>query len=281
MQSHVLVVENDPTTCTVLAHLLQEAGYCVTQAPDGETALDLLEKETFSVVLTDIVMGDVDGVEVLHTARSQSYQPVVILLTGYGTLETCIDALRAGAFDYLLKPCADEKILETVNKAAKHYERERNIIHAVDTLSEIVNGQSLDSAANGATHSFATDYQVCNRKQGPVAKNSGPKTNQSFQVGELCIGATRHRVTLNDEPLAVTPIEFAILRYLAQTPGETQDYSSIVSHTHQLSLGSNEAQNLLRPHARNLRRKLGQGYLVNETGYGYVLYDPNMAKVIG
>ncbi len=279
MQSHVLVVEDDPTTCTVLAHLLQEAGYCVTQVSDGETALDVLEKEAFSVVLTDIVMGDVGGVEVLHTARSQPYQPVVILLTGYGTLETCIDALRAGAFDYLLKPCADEKILETVHRAAKHYQKERNIIQAVDTLSEIVSGQPLDSAARGAP--TTTGYQLPNGKHGPVAKDDAPKTNQSFQVGALFIGATRHRVTLNDDPLAVTPIEFALLRYLAQTPGETRSYSSIAYHTHQLLLGSNEAQNLLRPHARNLRRKLGQGYLVNETGCGYVLHDPNMAGVMG
>lgn len=71
----------------------------------------------------------------------------------------------------------------------------------------------------------------------------------------------------------VTPIEYTLLRCLAQTPGSVYSYSAIVRVTHRLELSESEAQSLLRPHVRNLRKKLGRHMILTERGIGYLLCD--------
>jgi DNA-binding response OmpR family regulator len=128
MAEHILIVEDDTIMRENIAMFLETSGYRVTQAADGETALDLLETTTlqggcYDVVVTDIMMGAVDGVQVMEVARKQPYKPEVILLTGHGSLETAMTALRTNAFDYLLKPCRITILIERV-AAALDYRKE-------------------------------------------------------------------------------------------------------------------------------------------------------------
>jgi len=104
MQTHLLLVEDDPTLRWMLARTLRKAGYAVTEAPDGDAAVALLQQPSataapYHVVLTDIVMGATSGVAVTETALQQPDAPAVILLTAHGTLDTVVAALRYGAFD--------------------------------------------------------------------------------------------------------------------------------------------------------------------------------------
>jgi DNA-binding NtrC family response regulator len=106
MSANILLVEDDPAARLALSRMLESVGYQVATAPDGSTAITMLSETSFDVVVSDMRLPDIDGVEVLQVATSLPFPPSVVLLTGYGTLDTAIAALRAGASDYLLKPCA-------------------------------------------------------------------------------------------------------------------------------------------------------------------------------
>jgi DNA-binding response OmpR family regulator len=258
MKPHVLVVEDDYDTRITLAYRLQYAGYRVTHAPDGETAVDLLETDSFDVVLTDIVMGDVNGIEVLHTARLQPYHPAVIILTGHGSLETAIAAVREGAYDYLLKPCEPEKLLNCIAGAIERHHAEQQLSQATTTLF---------SPRSGHSSRDHTDYQphLSAHHHGHVG---------ILHVGSLTIGHSRRDVFLGDMPIHVTPIEHSILRCLAETQGNVRGYSDIIRSTHHLDVEDNEAQIMLKTHIRNLRRKLGSNVIETERGIGYKLLPP-------
>jgi DNA-binding response OmpR family regulator len=97
-----------------------------------------------------------------------------------------------------------------------------------------------------------------------------------LSIGALTIGSSRQYITFRGQPVRMTPIEFALLRCLAQQPGVVHAYSDIVRVTHRLTITDTEAQALLRPHVRNLRRKLGTETIVNERGAGYILVVPDV-----
>lgn len=261
MKAHILVVEDDATARVLLSDLLRYAGYRVTEMPDGQSALDALERDNFDMVLTDIIMGDVDGLEVLHTARIQPYRPAVILLTGHGTLNTCMAALRAGATDYLLKPCPDEALLACIERALQRYRDEQQLIEAADLIRNLYRPAE-------EPHTAASRKSTSTR----VA------SEQVLRVGALICGASRQEVTLQGQPVHVTPIEYAILRCLAETPGTVRTFREIVQHTHALDIDDAEAQTLLKVHISNLRKKLSPAHFVNHRGIGYMLIDPEATR---
>lgn len=262
MKQRILLVEDDSKARSMLVYLLEHAGYHVAQAADGESALELLERETFNVVLTDIVMGDVDGLEVLHTARLQSYRPVVILLTGHGTLETCMTALRAGAFDYLLKPCTDEELLTSVERAVQRHQAEQQLAETANLLT------TLYRPAEERARSHAGEATS------PGKLPAAQVAPTPLRVGVLVVGRSRKEVVFDGQAVHMTPIEYAVLCCLAETPGVARTYSEIVRHTHGLNLDEGEAQVLLRVHISNLRKKLSPEYIANHRGTGYMLVDP-------
>jgi DNA-binding response OmpR family regulator len=271
MKAHILIVEDDPAARITFAHLLQHDGYQVTQAPDGEAAIDLLEQGTFEVVVADIIMGTIDGIEVLHTAHLQPYRPNVILITGHGTLETAIAAVRMGAYEYLLKPASRNDLLQSVARAVQDYRDDHEIRQAAALIKQIYerrhSGQKGGSAA--VPHAFSHGAHGA-----PPAAGPGPVPDQVFQIGNLEIGKTRHDVLFRGQPISLTPIEHALLQFLAETPGETRSYQDIVRRTHRFEAEENDAQALVRQHIRNLRKKLDMRYLVNDRGTGYKIVDP-------
>lgn len=116
----ILLVEDDVTGRETLAELLEAEGpYQVTRVEDGAAGIELLEnREQFDVVITDIKMRRADGVQVLRAARRHSPDTAVILVTGYGSLETATAAVKEGAFAYLLKPLDFDKLARAVSEAS-------------------------------------------------------------------------------------------------------------------------------------------------------------------
>jgi DNA-binding NtrC family response regulator len=104
MSTHILVVDNDPEMVSVLKREFGNEGWTVVEATSGTEALAALNRDDIDVVLTDLVMTGVDGLALLREAQRRDPAPRVILMTAYGTLETAIQAIRAGAYDYLTKP---------------------------------------------------------------------------------------------------------------------------------------------------------------------------------
>ncbi len=113
----VLVIDDDQFVQTGLEQLLRAHGYKVITAADGQEALERIEREAPDLVLTDLRMPGMDGLEVLRRVKVRFPHMAVILLTGYSTLESAIQAIRHGADDYLLKPCREKELLERIQAA--------------------------------------------------------------------------------------------------------------------------------------------------------------------
>lgn len=100
----VLLAEDEANLSQILSTFLKGRGYDVRAVPNGREALEALRAETFDVALLDIVMPELDGLEVLRAVRAEPEPPEVIIITGNGTIETAISAMRLGAYDYMSKP---------------------------------------------------------------------------------------------------------------------------------------------------------------------------------
>lgn len=107
----VLLVDDEPNLLRVVRRILHRRGAEVTLAANGADALDALEDFAAEVVLTDLMMPEMDGLTFLKELQTRELDPVVIVLTGHGTMETAIEAMRHGARDYLLKPCDPDEII--------------------------------------------------------------------------------------------------------------------------------------------------------------------------
>ncbi len=275
MKKTILVVEDDSKMRKALSYWLEHAGYCVTQAPDGKVAISLLEQGMFDVVLTDIIMGSIDGIEVLQVAKKQPYHPTVILLTGHGSLETSIEAIRAGAYDYLLKPCDEDELLRCVEKAVQRHDSENQAQKLKEAATHIFRVlQNHRGTVNDLIEDTPRDKEpeFAPQQAPPLPKES--RKAKTFHIGELTVGTTRREVIFQREHLPTTPTEFSLLRYLAERSGQVCSYREIILYTHGIETNTIDAQGLLRTHLRNLRKKLPPGYIVNDRGLGYMLLDP-------
>ena len=116
MPGHLLLVEDEANMAKMQARILQRHGYTVEAAGHGQDALRLLGRTSFDVVITDLRMPVMDGMQLLSEMRTRAYACPVIVLTGYGTIESAVAAMQAGAADYLTKPCNPDELLLKVEK---------------------------------------------------------------------------------------------------------------------------------------------------------------------
>ena len=117
--TRVLVVDDEQSIRLTLQEFLQEAGYQVDVAEDAKVAQQLLKSGDFDVVVSDIVLPRISGVELLQAIRKESSRVQVVMMTGQPAVETAAAAVRAGAFDYLTKPVSKDAILRCVGNAVK------------------------------------------------------------------------------------------------------------------------------------------------------------------
>src|SRR6187399_2964211 len=115
----ILVVDDEKNQREILETILSGEGYDVTTASSGEAALKFVADRHFDLVLTDLKMAGMSGLDLLKELTDFDKSIIVILLTAHGTIDSAVDALRLGAFEYLQKPYDSEKLLETVSRALK------------------------------------------------------------------------------------------------------------------------------------------------------------------
>ncbi len=121
-QGRILLVEDQETTREFVGMILGDDGYEVDHAADGGEALQRLEEETYDLVLTDLKLGDLSGIDVLKKARSLQDPPAVIIITAYGSIENAVEAIKVGAYDYLTKPVSSDELLHTIRRALEHHQ---------------------------------------------------------------------------------------------------------------------------------------------------------------
>ncbi|SEM53855.1 two-component system, NtrC family, nitrogen regulation response regulator NtrX [Syntrophus gentianae] len=117
MLKNILIVDDEESICRSLGDILVDEGYEVSTANSGEEAIKILDEEPPGLVLLDIWLPGIDGMEVLKTAKSQHPKLPVVMMSGHGTIETAVKATKLGAFDFIEKPLSLEKVILTLKHA--------------------------------------------------------------------------------------------------------------------------------------------------------------------
>jgi DNA-binding NtrC family response regulator len=144
----LLLVDDKEMMRDSVAATLARHGYEVTAAPDGATAIQKLSASNYDLVLTDLQMPNMCGLELLRELRQIDDQLPVILMTAYGTVETAVRAMKEGAFDYLTKPFSGDELVVAVERAADHGRlvRENEILRAASNTSERTSSPMVGSS---------------------------------------------------------------------------------------------------------------------------------------
>ncbi|MEM9951122.1 MAG: response regulator transcription factor [Chloroflexota bacterium] len=274
--AHVLVVDDEGANRYSVSKTLQRVGYSVSEAGSGEEALDFVDGQEYDVVLTDIRMQGIDGVELLRRIKEQSPDAIVILMTGYASLGTAVEALRLGAHDYLIKPSSSQDIRQSVSRGverARNLRRRRRLLDAIKTDVYELTRADRD-AANAALDTSPPDDLDRQIYDDIVPE---PSTN-SMQLGPLTVHTGRYQISVDDKPIDLTPTEFDLLLYLAAHRGRVVPCHELVREVRGYTVDEAEAREVIRPHVSNLRRKLKDSnqdadLIVNVRGIGYRLND--------
>ena len=137
---NILVVDDEVEMRIALETTLKREGHSITIAENGKQALEKLEEDTFDLVLTDVKMPKINGVELLKALKKKSSQTVAIMMTAYGDIDNAVETIKAGAFDYLLKPFSAEILIATVNRAFMDSTSTKNVlVHPTPTISKTPN----------------------------------------------------------------------------------------------------------------------------------------------
>ncbi len=250
----ILVVDDEETIRTIVAEALTSQGHHVQSAATAEDALRVCASTSFDLVLLDLKMpGAMDGIDLLTEIRRRWASIVVIMMTGYGTLDSAINALRAGAFDYLTKPASIAQIIESAERGlAKQREeaRRRQVIAQLEaTLHEL--------------------------KVEDKALPADPQVTQRFaQTATLVIDRQKRLVVRGNEPLELTATEFDILDYLARHSERVITANELIKAIQGYDVVETDARPIVRVHIQRLRQKLGDDpdnprYILNVRGKGY------------
>ena len=116
---HILLIDDDINLCKVIGYQLEKQGFRITTAHRGKEGLELFNQKDIDVVLTDIQMPDITGIEVLQKIRQQDKRVVIILITAYGSVDNALEACKIGADDYITKPFGQEQLLFVIEKALR------------------------------------------------------------------------------------------------------------------------------------------------------------------
>ena len=261
---HLLVVDDEDIARTSLADILRLEGYQVDTASGGELAIQKIIKNNFDLILLDLKMPGVDGLDVLRTIATQAdsqvrsssaaqLPPTVIMLTAHGSLESAIEALRQGAHDYLLKPSSPEQILNSVK-------------------------QGLSSRTAHIQQSLR--IQELERAKQHFEERS-PESNRTLRSAfyhlphGVVYDPARREIIHKNEVILLTPTEGKLIKVLLDNPGHVFNHRELVLLVQGYDTKDWEAPEVLRPLISRLRRKLsrlpeGNQWITSIRGTGYV-----------
>lgn len=150
----ILVVDDELLIRDLLYEFFTQEGYQVILAEDGERALELIEKQGFDVSLVDLKMPGVDGMEVVRAVHRLDPDLPVIIMTGYPSFNSAVEALRQGVYDYVVKPFKVLELMHMVERAIKEYRQVRQNRELSRKLAEVERQlQELQEKKEGPQHS--------------------------------------------------------------------------------------------------------------------------------
>ncbi len=242
MKFSILVVDDEPVARQSLTDILKLEGYVVTSAPNGQAAVEYIRVHPVDLLIVDLKMPGMDGLEVVQVVNQISAETEVVLLTAFGSTETAIQALRLRIHDYLLKPATPAQILATVKKGLARRMAKSRVANATSSDSD----EALESVT---------------LKDGTVVDLSRRQIKHKNKVEHL------------------TPAEGRLLRILMENEGKVFSHRELVLLVQGYDTTQREAPEILRPLVSRLRHKLEKFPILSEQvvsvrGTGY-LYEGN------
>ncbi len=241
MKSNILVVDDEPVARQSLSEILRLEGYAVNSVPNGQSAVEYVRTHPVELVVVDLRMPGMDGLEVVQVVNQISPETEVILLTAFGSTESAIQALRLRIHDYLLKPAPPAQVVNSVKKGLARREARLK--------------------ARGGTSAMEVDDSVA---------------EFSLKDGTH-IDLSRRQIRKKDEIIHLTPAEGRLLRVLIENPGRVYSHRELVLLVQGYDTSQREAPEILRPLVSRLRHKLEafpslSDKIVSVRGTGY-LYE--------
>lgn len=201
--ARILIVEDEEKIARFVTLELEHEGYQVEHASDGRTAVDLALERDFDLILLDVLLPQLNGMEVLRRVRKHKDVPV-IMVTARDAVMDKVAGLDAGADDYLTKPFAIEELFARIRVALKRSEAAR----AASGVGGVEAGEGATSAGTAATS-----------PAGDSAKTSAAPSPTALAVGSVALDPDRREVTVGGSPIALTAREFDVLALLMAYAG--------------------------------------------------------------
>lgn len=195
--ARVLIVDDDPVILEVIGDILKKNGYEVVAAPNGMAGIRELERKYFDLVLTDLVMPDVDGMEVLDHVVTTSPKAICIILTGHATIKSSVEAIKKGAFDYVTKPITADELLVVIEKALKFRNLEEENLRLKKELRQTYGYDNLVGTSNAIKQIYDLIEKVADT-DGTVLIIGASGTGK-----ELIARAIHYNSSRSDRPLVV------------------------------------------------------------------------------
>lgn len=271
---YVLVVDDDGANRYSTSRTLRQAGYVVSEAPGGQEALEQIDRHEFDLVLTEIRMPGMDGIELLRRIKDRKHDAIVVLMTASASLETAVEALRLDAGDYLVKPCSSQDIRASVKQGierARCLKHRRRLLDAIKR--DVFELTREDFDVDQVAHETNSEGQMP-----PYRERLPELTSPAIPLGPLTVFPGRYQVSAGGQSVNLTPTEFDLLLYLAAQRGRIVSCHELVREVRGYVRAESEAREAIRPHVSNLRGKLkGMGVdadlVVNVRGIGYRLSE--------
>lgn len=260
----VLVVDDELVPRMSLTDILQLEGYEVDAVPNGALALQRLEERDYDVLLLDLIMPGISGLEVLAEIDKTSKDVEIILLTAHSSVESAIAALRHGAVDYLMKPAKPEEIVQAVGKAVQRRQRRLRHQQVLQQLERSVQQLKEDGLVD-ATNTTDAEESLSSRER-------------VYLPGGVLFDVERRRLYYEDQNVVLSPAEARLLQTLVQHKGEVLSHRDLVRWVQGYEVAEWEAPGMLRPLMSRLRAKLdplpgGREWIANVRGVGYVFEE--------
>lgn len=232
----ILIVDDEPNVRFVLENSLKHEGYEIDMAQHGAEALQKITQTTYDLILLDLQMSPIDGLQVLQAARDRDNCVTVIILTAHSSVESAVEALRWGAFDYLLKPTSPENLRKRVAEGLSDRQQnlyKRRLLHQMEQLRQTFS--ELDDAGVTEITSSSTRFVTS---------------------GKLVIDRHHRQATLDNELLDLTSAEFDILLCLVKAAPQPLSPRELVNSALGYDSDETKAREVIKWHIHHLRRKV-------------------------
>jgi len=236
---HILIVDDEANIRFILERTLSHEGYVLDTAGNGQEAIKKLGNSQYDLVLLDLNMKPVGGIQVLNAIRARDAEITVIILTAHSTIDSAVEALRLGAFDYLYKPAAPEAIRQRVREGIQHRQQNLRRLRLLDQIEGL--RQSL------------VDLDKETEMIGPV---SSPQ--RFIRAGKLVVDKYHRSATLNGKLLDLTTAEFDILATLAEASPAPVSPKKLVMAALNYDVDETEAREIIKYHVHQLRQNIEQ-----------------------